>query len=214
MLKKTTAVLAILINMPLSLWAARPFITDDAGTVEQFGFELECTSDYWKDLALFGATLKHGLTDRMDLGVAFGYLTAPLRMKAAQPLEISLKYNFIPEHLSVSATGVFASATYIINAIYSHDFKVLSGHANLGFEATGESRDVILTYGLAAVFKIGITAIGAELGGADKDLNWWQIGAQLNLWDWLAFDSGLGGEFNKNMNLYVTSGLWFFFGGR
>lgn len=214
MIKRTTVALAVLVNMPVLLFAARPFITDDAGTVEQSGFELECASDYWKNLALFGATLKHGLTDRMDLGVAFGYMAAPLEMKAAQPLELSLKYNFIPEHFSVSATGVFGSATYAINTIYSHYFEVLSGHANLGFEATGESRNLALTYGLVAIIKVGIAAIGAELGGVDKELNWWQIGAQLNLRDWLGFDSGLGGEFKKGMQLYVTSGLWLFFGGR
>lgn len=214
MLKRSKVVLVVLVSMPLSLFAARPFITDDAGTVAQSGFELEFASDYWSNFGSHGATIKHGLTDRMDLGVAFGYMTAPVEMKAAQPLELSLKYNFIPEHFSVSATGVFSSATYAINAIYSHDLKVLSGHANLGIEVAGESSNVTLTYGLAAVFNVGIAAIGAELGGADKDLSWWQVGAQFNILDWLAVDSGLGGEFSKDINLYVTSGLWFFLGGR
>jgi hypothetical protein len=213
MLKRTTVVLTLLVNMPLSLFAARPFITDDAGTVAQSGFELEFASDYWKDFGLHVATIKHGITDRMDLGVAFGYMTAPVEKKAAQPMELSIKYNFLPEHFSFSATGVFSSATYAINAIYSHDLKMISGHANLGIEVTGESSDVTLTYGLAAVFNVGIAAIGAELGGADKELSWWQVGAQLNILDWLAIDSGLGGGFSKDVNLYVTSGLCFFWGG-
>jgi hypothetical protein len=146
----------------------------------------------------------------MDLGVAFGYMATPLERKAVQPLELFFKYNIIPEHFSASATGVFGSATYAINAIYSHYFKEISGHANLGFEAIGENRDVNLTYGLAVVLKVGVAAIGAELGGVGRDLNWWQFGAQVNLRDWLAFDSGLGGEFSKGINLYITSGLWFF----
>lgn len=188
-------------------------MTDDAATVEQHAFELEVASDYWKDFAKFGAALKHGLTKRMDLCVAFGCAAVPSELRAAQPLELSLKYNFVPEHFTVSMAGTFNSATYAVNAIYTPSSEPLSVHVNLGFEATAENRNVVLTYGIAAVFNAAIAAIGAEIGGVDNDLNWWQIGTQINLLEWLAIDAGLGGDFNKDMELIVTSGLWFYFGG-
>lgn len=213
MLKKNFAVFTMLIGMPISLLAARPFFTDDAGTVERSAFELESASDYWKDFASFGTTLKHGLTDKMDLGISFGYLAVPLERRAAQPLELSLKYNFVPEHFSASFTGSFSSATYAVNAIYTHSFKAFSGHANMGFEAADAIREMVLTYGLAAVYNLGIAAIGAEIGGVDGELNFWQFGFQINLLQWLAFDTGIGGDFGDETQVSITSGLWFSFGG-
>jgi hypothetical protein len=56
-----------------SALAARPFETDDAGTVAPGTFESEFGSESWKDDAAFGIGLKHGLTERMDLGVSMGY---------------------------------------------------------------------------------------------------------------------------------------------
>ncbi|MDO5575465.1 MAG: hypothetical protein Q4F84_00175 [Fibrobacter sp.] len=195
--------------VPVSLFAARPFVTDDAGTVEQGTFELETSSDYWKNTASFGIGLKHGLTNRMDLGVAFGYDAVPKASAAAQPLEVSFKYNFIPEHFSASFTSAFSSSTYSINAIYSHDIKFLSLHANVGLEATEGAKDVSGTYSLAAVFNIGIVAAGLEFGGVNKDINWWQIGTQAAFTDWFALDIGVGGDFDNKMT--ATTGLWFGF---
>lgn len=195
--------------VPVSLFAARPFVTDDAGTVEKGTFELETSSDYWEDAASFGIGLKHGLTNRMDLGVAFGYDAVPKESAAAQPLEVSFKYNFIPEHFSASFTSAFSSSTYSVNAIYSHDIKFLSLHANAGFEATEGVKDVSGTYSLAAVFNIGIIAAGLEFGGVNKDINWWQIGGQATFTDWFALDIGVGGDFDDGMT--ATTGLWFSF---
>lgn len=211
MLVKLSSAFAFLAVIPVSLFAARPFVTDDAGTVAQGIFELECSSGYWDDAASFSIGLKHGLTSHMDLGVVFGYHAVPEDEAAAQPLEISLKYNFIPDHLSASFTSAFSSASYAVNAIYTHAISAFSLNVNLGMEATDAVKNVAATYGLAAVFNVGVAAVGAEIGGVDKNINWWQVGTQITLKDWLAVDLGIGGDFEDDTHLTAASGLWFSF---
>jgi hypothetical protein len=61
--------MGILIGLPaISLYGARPFATDDAGTVSVAGYELEIGYDFGQDEGILGLSFKHGLTPKMDVG--------------------------------------------------------------------------------------------------------------------------------------------------
>ncbi|MDO5575460.1 MAG: hypothetical protein Q4F84_00150 [Fibrobacter sp.] len=206
MLRKMILNLLLITSVPVSLFA-RPFATDDAGVTSINAFELELGSNYWEDVASFGATLKHGLTNHMNLSVSFGYDAVPKETAMAQPLGVSVKYNFIPEHFSMSFTSAFSSsASYLLNAIYTQKIKFVTIHANAGLEATEAVKNVDAKYGLATVFNIGIVAAGIEICGVNKDVNWWQVGTQVAIKEWIALDIGVGGDFDGNM--MATSGIW------
>lgn len=82
--------------------AARPFATDDAGTVAPVGYELEPGYDFWEDEGAFGLGFKHGLTEKMDIGIGFGYCLIPESNRDFSTAEICLKYGLISELFAVS----------------------------------------------------------------------------------------------------------------
>ncbi|MFP4014488.1 MAG: hypothetical protein ACLFVQ_10410 [Chitinispirillaceae bacterium] len=201
----TAAVLGLL---TFQAHAARPFTVDDAGTVEKQGFEVEVASDFGKDAFDGGIGLKHGLTDRMDIGIGFGYTALPEIDAQHSPLEIGLKYALVPDFLSASLSGSFGEPGYAVNMIASKPLGIASLHLNLGLETQSSVNDRAVTYGMAATFETGRITSGIEIAGADDSMNWWQIGAQVSVLEWLAVDLGLGGDFESEKSFTATSGVW------
>jgi hypothetical protein len=201
----------IVMTGAMSVFSARPFVTDDAGTVESNKFELETAGYYWEDNADFSISLKHGITDRMDLGVCVGDKILPSDERTLSGACIGLKFALIPDRFAVSFSGEFGSATYSANAIATQVIGPVSFDLNFGYEAEAAMKDPDLLYGLAAVYNIGKLGIGAEIGGTQEALNGWQIGARWLIFDWWQIDSGIGGDFENEPNLIATTGFWFSF---
>jgi hypothetical protein len=137
----------------LPSYAARPFVTDDAGTVALETFELETGVDFWKDAATGCNGLKHGVTDRMDLGFGFGYSPQPEDERGFSGAELGLKFAIVPELLAVTAAGSFGSSTFAINGILSKAFGPVSFDGNLGMEAQADGNDADLTYAVCCHYR-------------------------------------------------------------
>jgi hypothetical protein len=191
--------------------AARPFATDDAGTVTQGTFELETGCDFWKDAAAAGIGLKHGVTDRMDVGIGFGYKPLPDAERGFEGAEIGLKFGLIPDLFALSASGSFGDKAYGINGILSKGFGPVGCDLNLGMTATADTNDADLTYGLCCHFDGEKFCAGAEIGGTHEGLDLWQAGCNFCLCDWCTVDAGINGNFEKEMTLSATAGLTFAF---
>lgn len=198
-------------NASMPAYGARPFYTDDAGTVQVGKFELETAFDFWKGKAAAGLGLKHGITERMDIGIGIGYVPAPDEERAFTGADLGIKFVWVPDVFATSFGTEFASGTYSVNAILSKSSGPVSWDANLGFEAISNTNDADLTCGLAAVYTYRKLGIGAEIGGTHEALNWWQIGVRLRLSEWVQVDAGLGGNDAGNPDLTATAGLWFAF---
>jgi hypothetical protein len=100
-------ILSILLHFfSIPAMAARPYVTDDAGTVGLGLFELETASNCWKDRVEFGLCFKHGITDRMEIGVAMGHCASPKDERAIQDAELGFKFALIPDLFAASFTGV------------------------------------------------------------------------------------------------------------
>ena len=134
-------------------FAGRPLATDDAGTVEPGRFETELSFDYCRNrpdgaCQTVGVQLKHGLTGRMDIGLAFGHGTdkdadGNTVGWGMSPLSIGLKmallkgHRFLP-NLSLAAAFETGEREYLINGIASREIAGIGLHFNLGYESTGE----------------------------------------------------------------------------
>lgn len=136
------------------LYAARPLSTDDAGTVEKGRFETEISFNHCqsrpegtgKSPAI---SIKHGLTDRMDIGLGFSHSTEKdddgnTVGWGMSPLEVGFKLALLKERptlpdISVSAGLETGSAGYGINLILSRGYGNLGLHYNLGYNASGEA---------------------------------------------------------------------------
>jgi hypothetical protein len=195
------------------LYGARPFSTDDAGTVEQSIYELELGLDFWSGEARPGLGFKHGLTDRMDLGVGLGYTMAPEEEAGFENAELGLKFVMIPHLFAVSITGSFGLEAYMLNGIVTRTFGPLEVDGNFGYETAGTASDVggTITYALALIFDAGQYAIGIEGVGEKDGLQTWLVGGRYNLFDGFAADVGIYGGFGEDSEMAATIGIHYEF---
>lgn len=171
-------------------FGGRPFGTDDAATVSAGSYELEFGYDMWGETGSIGLGFKHGLTEKMDIGIGFGYnlITEPKRCFSSS--ELSLKYNFIPDMLAASFSTGFNGSEYCINGIFTRCFGPLEIDANFGY-ATGDSS---ITYAGALIYSTGNFAFGGEVLGDEETQNW-LAGFRYTIKDGLMVDAGFTSDF-------------------
>lgn len=193
------------------IWAARPFDTDDAGTVAPGTFEAELGSESWNDKGAFGLGLKHGLTERMDLGVSMGYSAWPEAERSFENAELSAKYSLVPELLSASFATPLGTSEYSLNGILSKGFGDLAVNLNLGGDFTGGERHAELSWGVNPNYAFGPLSLGAEVRGDQHAAQDWKFGGQLKPVEPFAIDLGIGSKIASDPDWRVTAGLWFAF---
>jgi hypothetical protein len=194
------------------LHGARPFATDDVGTVEPGLHELEFGVDFWSEEATLGMGFKHGLTDRMDLGVGIGHTLFPEEDAGFGNLELGMKFAVIPAFVAFSVAGSFGHEAYVLNGIITRNIGPVEINANFGYETAFTSDgDGTVTYALAAILAAGSYAFGVE-GLGDKDgLQYWLVGGRYSLYDGLALDAGLAGGFEDDAAMILTVGVHYEF---
>jgi hypothetical protein len=194
------------------LFGARPFATDDAGTVAQGIHELELGVDFWSEEVALGLGFKHGLTGRMDLGVGIGHTLAPEEYAGFGGAELGLKFAIIPGFLAFSVTGSFGQDAYLLNGIITHNLGPIEIDANFGYEtAFTNDEDGTVTYMLAAILNTGCYAFGVEGSGEEDGLQYWLVGGRYTLLDGLALDAGISGGFEDDAVMTATAGFHYEF---
>lgn len=124
---------------------------------------------------------------------------------------IGLKFSLVPDLLAVSFAAEFGSKVYNANFVVSKPVGPIAVDANIGYQAQADTSDADLTYGLAAVYEIGRFGAGVEVCGTQEAVNWWQVGSRFKIAEWIQFDAGIGGDFEKVPDFTATTGLWFTF---
>ena len=190
-------------------FAARPYHTDDPGTTELGKFEVETAVDYWQHSVAPGLVFKHGLTERMELDIPIGYVVHPEDERGIAPFQLYAKFALVPDLFAVTFTSAFAESEYSTNAIIGKAFGGFHTNLNLGGAMIGNTNDADLIYGLSETYTIGNIEMGAEIDGTQEGIDWWQIGAKFFFKEWCSIDAGIGGDFEKEMNMNVTTGLVF-----
>lgn len=201
----------LLLLLPAAAFGFRPFITDDAGTVPPVTFELETAVDYWNDRATFGLSFKHGITERMDIGIAFGRCVLPQDESGYDPAELLLKFSLTPDQLAASFSGSFGNGCYSANVIYSQKLSLFEIDANFGFSTESTPSDGFFTYALATILPVNQFSFGIEGGGTQASFDWWQTGVRYAFTPSIAIDAALGGTFSSERDLSASTGIFIAF---
>lgn len=188
------------------LYAARPFATDDAGTVAPSGYELEIGYDFWEDEGAFGLGFKHGLTEKMDIGVGFGYYLVPEEIRDFSNADFCLKYALIPDVFSASFTTSFGDYPFCLNGILTRFFGQTEINANLGY-SIGDST---ITYALATIYDTDRFDVGMEASGDKNGLQNWLIGGRYRIFKGFAFDLGFSSDYKMELKT-ATLGIHYEF---
>lgn len=180
-MKKLSVIISMIMVLGAagSAFAAYPLSTDDAGTVSPGAYELEAAYDNYKEAGATvqetGASFKHGLTEKMDIGLSFPYKLDPVVTEQAGAAELSLKFSLVEDVLAFSVASEMGSSGYALNTIYSLGSGELGLHLNAGYYSTGDETDKGTgSCGLAAEYPLGAFGLAAELtseeGGGGEGL--------------------------------------------
>jgi len=172
------------------IFAARPFGTDDAGTVEPNAYELEVGYDLWEETGVTGLGFKHGITERMDIGVGFGFNFVSEPKNSYLPAELCLKYALVPDMIAVSFTTEIGFSSYTLNSVLTRYFGPVEFDANLGY-VTGDSS---IIYAGALIYGLSNLTFGVEMLG-DKETQNWLTGARYAIKEELMIDAGFTSDF-------------------
>ena len=183
---RTKIMIALLLICSWRVWAARPLDTDDAGTVERGKSEAELFFEYCQyrpdgSCQVPGVTVKHGLTDMLDIGLGFSHSTdrdaeGNTLGWGVSPLEVGLKFALLKgkevwPDISISAGFETGSPEYGMNLILSREHGPWGVHYNLGYDASGEAMvNGSMRTSMAAVYAFSDRVrICGELGGEIMD---------------------------------------------
>jgi hypothetical protein len=203
--------LMVICSLNSPVFAARPYHTDDPGTTELGKFEAELCVDYWKSAETPGFVFKHSLTDRMEIDLPINYHILPGRERGVSPLQIYLKFALVPDCFAATVTGSLGDPSYAANLIYGRTIGFFTITGNLGSSMVGNTNDIDMTFGSSGTFTFGRFETGVEITGTQEGLDWWQMGTRFFCTEWFSLDAGIGGDFEKNMGMNMTTGLWFAF---
>ena len=143
MLQRTIITFCCVFFTGAILFAAHPLATDDIGVVDICKYELElgydnCGGEDTLKNHSCGVSLKHGLTEKMDIGVSFPYQVKP---KLAEPLgttTLGFKFALIKDIFSFTINNELGLREYSINCIVTREINPITVHLNVGYVASGD----------------------------------------------------------------------------
>ena len=206
----------ILMLSVIMLWthnseAARPFATDDAGTVEYRMSEVEVGYTWGDEEGLLELNYVYGLTKIMDIGIGFGYAVETETKNSFTPAELSLKFALVPDICSASFAYEFGEAVYGMNLIFTKTFRQVEADVNLGYSVI-EDDENLMTYAVALIWAANEKfALGTELLGDETGVQSLLIGMRYHIKDGLSVDAGFSKGIGDDVNNAITAGLHFEF---
>jgi len=185
------------------LFAAHPLSTDDTGIVETGKYELEIGYDNCKSGDILrnhscGVSLKHGITEKMDIGISLPYQVEPKVAENFGVATLGFKFLLIKDIFAFSINNELGSSEYFLNGIFSKEIQPITTHINLGYEATGDENargEIIYSSAVEYPFE-KIDLVGEIIGGKIGFENW-LIGLRYKLGDVTAINCGYGNGFRN-----------------
>jgi len=228
--------LFVIFFVPSLIYGARPLSVDDAGTVDLGIYETEVGIGYEQDKQEngeyeFSLTIKHGLTERMDLGVSLPYVIVSPKdgngERGMGDAELTTKFNLMKEGNRTPGFSVTfgiimdtgeenkgigsGEIDYDFNSILSKELQFITLHGNLGYTVKAK----ICSFGIALEYPADEDLnLFAELSGENKSDSPLEglIGANFSARENLTLDFGIGAGLNDNSSrLNLTGGLTFSF---
>ena len=195
-----------------TLEAARPFPTSDADVVGTMVYELEVGSYFWSEDIFILTEFKHGITERMEIGVAFEYTIEPDVQGPFSAAEVGMKYTLVPSLFAVSMCGEFGSTAYKLKGIFTRVINPVKCNLNFGYKASGVSdMPGIFFYSVGLIMKFQKFQIGGDISGDEDGLVGWLAGGNYKIIGEFAVDAGFSGTFNGNADYTAIVGLSYVF---
>ncbi|MFA5779708.1 MAG: hypothetical protein WC947_06195 [Elusimicrobiota bacterium] len=194
------------------LFAAHPLTTDDIGTVEIGKYELEVGYDNCKDENIFrnhscGLSLKHGITEKMDIGISFPYQVEP---KPAEPLgmtTLGFKFLLLKDIFALTVNNELGSSEYFLNGIFSREIQPVTVHANIGYAVSGdENTEGEIIYSSAIEYPLEKIDLVGEVVGEKIGLQNYLLGVRYKLADISSLNFAYGKGF-KNTGEKISFGF-------
>jgi hypothetical protein len=194
-------------------FAAHPLTTDDIGTVEEGKYELEIGYDNCKNQGeprnhSCGLSLKHGISQKMDIGISFPYHIEPKPAERLGRVSLSFKFLLIEEFFAFTLSNELGSEEYFLNGILTREISSSVVHFNLGYQATGnENAKGEMFYSSAFEYSPmdEIDLVGEVLGEEIGFQNW-LLGVRCKISDVCFFDIAYGIGFRET-NEKIASGF-------
>lgn len=189
------------------LQAGRPFLTDDHGTVEKGGVELELGNELLPGRSSFSSslTLKHGLTPRMEIDLGMGY-----DWHGTSPLNLLFKLHL----LKAGTFHITASLAHDLDGAGNRYTLILarsSGRLALNVNVAGIDNFARYAFGISPVLALNDTfRIGLDLHGEGTSVPEMLLlgfGAAWNLTGSLSVDAGLFLDMRDGGSPLVTFGM-------
>lgn len=179
----------VLVLLLLSIpFAARPFITDDIGTISPGQFQVETGLEYQQDHQAPVLALKHGVTPYMDLGLGLSSTKLPWQADCIQGHVLMIKFALWPKYLSLSTATELQSGLTQWNGIYSLNLGLMELHINGALEV--DTSQTQWDYGLLLRKSWHKMALGVEAYGCEGEKPKLQLGLQSMPSDWVNMDMG------------------------
>jgi hypothetical protein len=182
-------------------YAALPLVTDDTAIVPLERFELEMA---YNNIGLYrniinrlaALSLKHGITPRMDFGLALLYAVEPVTPERFGKLALGLKFLVVPDFAALSLLNELGTSRYALNSIFTIPFPRAAVHANLGYVASGdENIPGNIFYSTAGEYFLGKIDLVAEIVGVQAGLDEWLGGVRYHLSEVTYFGISFGNGF-------------------
>lgn len=196
--------------------AAYPLATDDAGTVNQNSFELEAGYENSKDHdnltnQASAFSLKHGVTERLDVGIAVPYKIKPCKDERMGAASMMFKFALVKDVVAMTFSNELGEKAYFLNAIYTKELPGLKLNVNAGYLSAGdETKKGTGSYGLALEYPTGkFEAVGEVQGQEGGEVNA-LLGLRYHIREPLFIAAGFGRDFESG-NYCFNAGFHFEF---
>ena len=200
--------MATLLLCALPSLAARPFDTDDDGTVAVAATELELGGEGDASSGGLKIGLKHGLTPSLDLGLSMGHATWPDTARTWEGAVVGFKLNLVPNLFSFAFANEVGTSFYTVNAIGCWQKDATGIHLNLGGEFSAGQREETFTWGVNPHRELGPFTVGLELTGTDAGPSLWRLGTQLHASPRVGLDTGFGRDLEGRKAWIGRLGMW------
>ena len=186
-----------------SLFAAHPLATDDIGTVDVGKYELEVSYDNCKEETesrnhSCSLSLKHGLTEKMDIGISFPYQIEP---KSAEPfgnIAVGVKFLLLKDIFALTANNELGSSEYFINGIFTQEINPITVHANIGYTISSDkNKEGEISYCSAFEYSFPKIDLVGEVLGDKVGFQNYLLGVRYKISEGIFVDCAYGNGFKN-----------------
>lgn len=146
-----------------------------------------------------GVSLKHGITEKLDVGISLPYQVKPKVDEKFGPATLGLKFLLVKDFFAFSINNKLGSSEYFLNGIFSKEIQPVTVHINFGYEATGdENVEGEIIYSSAVEYQLKKIDLVGEIIGEQIGFLRWVQGLRYKLSDVTAVNCGYGNGFRNS----------------